>query len=246
LSDPQEQAPGAEPDRVDPEPAIDGALDPGRGPRRWWLLAGGGAVAAVVVVAWLAALGDIDMAGGDSEPAGSRTQTLADSAAESESCRTFVGSTVLTFDPGTVDRLRANGVRMEPISPAMSDGDSVLLPIVAGADVACGTFAGIVGHTGGLRFVAGGRSAEIRRIRINTRTGVVAGLRRSGDRGRMRVASLKLRTAVRERVDGNAVIKGVAIRLSARGAGTLNRELERSAFVPGADIGTMDITAAVR
>lgn len=245
MSDPKEQAPGADPDRADPEPAIDGELDPGRGPGRWWLLVGGVAVAAVVGVAWLVALGDVDM-GGEIDPAGSRTQTLADRAAESESCRTFVGSTVLTIDPGTVDRLRANGVQVEPIVPAMRDGDRVLLPIVAGADVACGSFTGIIGHTGGLRFVAGGRSAEIRRIRINTRTGVVAALRRSGDRGRVRVASLKLRTAVRERVDGNAVIKGVAIRLSARGAGSFNRELERSAFVPGADIGTMDITAAVR
>jgi len=154
------------------------------------------------------------------------------------------GSTDLALDPGTAQALTDLGVTAAPVGPAsVTPGGELSFPITGGrANVS--TFAGSIGHSGGISLTAGATVVELTEFRINVDadpdlTALVGGTRVS-------ILSLDL-TGLEAGVKGKRItLANVVGSLTADAATALNNAFGVTAFTEGLVLGTATVNAVAR
>lgn len=154
------------------------------------------------------------------------------------------GSTDLTLDPDTADALTSLGVAAAPIGPASALPSGALSFPITGGNANTSTFAGSIGHSGGISLTAGSTTVELTDFRINVDadpdlTAMVGGQRVS-------ILSLDL-SSLEAAVKGRKIsLKNVKASLTAAAANALNAAFEVNAFTEGLVLGTANVNAVAR
>lgn len=154
------------------------------------------------------------------------------------------GSTDLALDPGTAQALTDLGVSAAPVGPAsVTPGGELSFPITGGRANAS-TFAGSIGHSGGISLTAGSTVVELTEFRINVDadpdlTALVGGTRVS-------ILSLDL-TGLEASVQGRRITLGNVVgSLTADAAAALNAAFGVTAFTEGLVLGTATVNTVAR
>ena len=151
------------------------------------------------------------------------------------------GSTTLKLDPGTAKALKGLGVSVTPIAPAKAGAKGVSFPITGGT-INPATAAGTITHSGGLQLRAGATKVRLTSFTIGVdRTPTISV---KAGKARLHAFSLGLGGAKISRAGLATNVSGVAVRLSAKGAGALNAAFGVKAFKRGLRVGTATVKAA--
>lgn len=158
-------------------------------------------------------------------------------AAKRSTIRFEGGATTLKLDAGAAAALTSLGVSVTPSSPAQATADGLAFPIVGG-QVDAATLAGVIRHTGGITFTAGGTSLTVSNFVIDTTRGVL-----TAQAGGSRIDLLKLDlSAPQVAVDGDEVTVGnVGASLTKVAADALNATFKVSAFTENLKIGVATV-----
>lgn len=154
------------------------------------------------------------------------------------------GSTDLTPDPDAAEALTSLGVTAGPIGPATALPSGALSFPITGGSADTSTFAGSIGHSGGISLTAGSTTVELTNFRINVDadpdlTAMVGGQRVS-------ILSLDL-GSLKAKVKGQQItLANVKAKLTAAAAAALNDAFEVNAFSEGLLLGTAKVNAIAR
>lgn len=161
-------------------------------------------------------------------------------AAQADTVSLSGGETRLHLNGGTAAALAGAGVSVAPIGPATAQGARVTFPVTGGA-INPSTAAGLITHSGGLSFSAGGTTVRLRNFVVSTRT---AGLTAQVGGARARIIDLDVSDAkVIRRGPGrvNTWLVRVDASLSQTGAAALNQAFNTNLFQRGTPIGRVDV-----
>ncbi len=174
----------------------------------------------------------------DSASATNTTQTAAVSMVN------LVGEdTYLVLDADTAKVLTDNNVSVAPASPAEAAQDGITFPIT-GEEVDAATLKeGVITHTGGLTFSAGGTDLTVTDFSVNLGTGILTA--KLPDGGDLPLLALDLSGAEVTDTDTGKDVKGVTGALTADAAAALNDTFSVDLFTEDLAIGTLDLTMVV-
>jgi hypothetical protein len=153
------------------------------------------------------------------------------------------GDTRVTVSESTGQALRNAGIQVAPLRPASVRGGAVRFAITGG-EIDPKTAAGLINHSGGLRFSKGSRRVNLRNFRIRG-----ANLSAAVGRTRVNILSLDLRNAriTRPTFGGplriGTRVSNVVLRLNGTAATALNRGLHTRAFKSGLRLATAVVNA---
>lgn len=145
------------------------------------------------------------------------------------------GETRLSLDRALAKQLREDGVAVKALGPAKSKGRKLILPVASGSfepDASTAAFA----QAGGLRLVAGGRSATLRGLRLDAST-----RRLSAKVAGKRIALARLAGTRLERQGFRLRLTAKRLSLTHIGATALNRLLDvPDTLRAGRSLGSVD------
>lgn len=154
------------------------------------------------------------------------------------------GSTDLTLDPGTAEALTSLGVTAAPIGPATALPSGALSFPITGGLADTSSFAGRIGHSGGISLTAGSTTVELTDFTINV-DGDPDLTAKVGD-ARVSILSLDL-SNLEAGVKGQKItLANVTAKLTAAAADALNAAFGVSAFTEGLVLGTATVNAVAR
>lgn len=158
---------------------------------------------------------------------------------------TLVGEdTYLVLDPGTAQVLTDNDVAVAPAAPAEAAEAGIAFPIT-GEQVDATTLAsGVITHTGGLTFSAGGTDLTVTDFSVDLSTGVLTATLPDGSP--LPLLNLDLSMAEVSDTDAGKDVKGVKGSLTGGAATALNDTFGVELFSDGLAIGTLDLTMVVQ
>jgi hypothetical protein len=151
------------------------------------------------------------------------------------------GSTTLKLDAGTAKALKGLGVSVTPIKPATAGAKGVSFPITGGS-IDPATAAGTITHGGGLQLRAG--STRVRLTSFTIGVDKTPTISVKAGKARLHAFTLSLASAKVARAGLGTTVSGVTVRLSAKGAGALNKAFGVKAFTRGLRIGTATVKAS--
>lgn len=148
--------------------------------------------------------------------------------------------TVLALNGKTAMVLEDNNVSVAPVDPATAGDDGIAFPITGG-EVEAESLAGMIDHSGGLTFSAGGTDVELTDFVIDTVAGTLTATTADG----AELVTLDVDLSGLERADegGAIVLSGITTTLSADAAAALNDAFGVELFEEGLKIGKVTITA---
>ena len=163
--------------------------------------------------------------------------------------------TALTTDPATTGVLVSNGILPLPVGPATVaprfGGEGLSLRYgfpITGGRVDAATLAGVINHSGGLRFVniANGHTLTLTsfRIRISDHPGLTAAVNRDPS-VRVRILNLDLSHATVAKHPPFVKVSNVKATLTQTAASALNSALGVSFFSKGITLGTAQVKAHI-
>jgi Htaa len=192
-------------------------------------------MAAIAVALVAVACGDDDDNGGG----GGGEATAQEADAGSQQLRLNGETTVLVLDPGTAGVLERNDVRVAPVDPAAPDGEGIGFPVTGGM-VDAESLAGMIEHSGGLRFSAGGTSLEVTDFVVDTEAGTLTATAGGAD---VPLLALDLSGLERTERDGAIVASGIEASLTPEAAKALNDTFKVKLFEEGLAIGDVTVRA---
>ncbi|HSI81879.1 MAG TPA: hypothetical protein VK919_14645 [Solirubrobacterales bacterium] len=195
----------------------------------------------VLVAAGALALG-VAACGGDddSAEAGEGAETTMTEEAEAQAVSLTGEETMLVLDPDTAAVLTENDVTVEPIDPAAPSGDGIAFPITGG-EVDVDSLAGVIDHSGGLRFSAGGTEVELTDFVVDTADETLTA---TAGEAELPTLSLDLRELERS-MDGDVIVaSGIDASLTGEAADALNDAFGVELFEQGLPIGEVTVRAA--
>ncbi len=152
--------------------------------------------------------------------------------------------TYLVLDSATAGVLTENQVSVAPAAPAEAAQDGIAFPIT-GEQVDAATLAsGVITHTGGLTFTAGGTELTVKDFSVDLSTGILTATLPDG--AMLPLLSLDLSMAEVSDTDQGKDVKGVKGALTAEAAAALNSTFGVEFFSDGLAIGTLDLTMVVQ
>jgi hypothetical protein len=153
------------------------------------------------------------------------------------SAATGDGTTALTLRGAAATTLSARGVTVSAVAPAKAKGKTITLPV---RTATVGT-AATLGHAGGLRLRAHGRSLTLSAPSL--RLGA-SGSRLTAKLGKATTTILTVDAAKRRvnATSGSVALKGATVRLTAAGARAIERALQVTRLAPGV-LGTLTVDA---
>ena len=178
--------------------------------------------------------------------------SLLSTSAQAQSTVTpYAGATDVMLSSGFVGALQSLNVSVGQVNPTMISGATATFPITGGA-IDRDTGLGNLVHSGGLTFEGGSIKVRLQSFIIDT-TGtkpVITGIVIVNNKvlGRMPLFDLAWPAgfSLPIKTMGNTLaIKGVGVTLDAKAAAALNSVYSVSAFTPGFNIGTANVTAYV-
>lgn len=154
------------------------------------------------------------------------------------------GSTDLTLDPETAKALTSLGVTPAPIGPAKALASGAISFPITGGSANTSSFAGSIGHRGGISLTAGSTTVALTDFRINVDaepdlTALVGGQRVS-------ILSLDLSSLKASVKRQKITLAGVKAKLTATAAAALNDAFKVNAFSEGLLLGTARVNAVAR
>ncbi len=198
-------------------------------------------------IATVAASGIILVAGVGLTACGSDSATTATTAPTEETAMTEASmvrltgeNTYLVLDADTAGVLTENNVSVAPAAPAEAAQDGIAFPIT-GEEVDAATLAsGVITHSGGLTFTAGGTELTVTDFSVDLSTGILTATLPDG--GALPLLNLDLSQAEVSDTDRGKDVKGVTGALTAEAADALNSTFGVDFFAEGLAIGTLDLT----
>jgi hypothetical protein len=191
-------------------------------------------VAALALALVAVACGDdADDGGGGTDAAVEETE------AASQQLRLNGETTVLVLDEQTAMVLTDNGVKVAPVDPAAPDGDGIGFPITGGM-VDSESLAGMIEHSGGLRFSAGGTNLEVTDFVVDTEAGTLTATAGGAD---VPLLALDLSGLERTEEGGAIVASGIEASLTREAAKALNDTFKVELFEEGLAIGDVTVRA---
>lgn len=177
-------------------------------------------------------------------PAATTAATTAAETTMAAEMVTLVGdNTYLVLDAGTAQVLTDNGVAVAPAAPAEAVQDGIAFP-VTGEQVDAATLAsGVITHSGGLTFTAGGTELTVSDFSVDLSTGVLTASLPDGSP--LPLLNLDLSMAEVTDTDTGKDVKGVTGALTGDAATALNDTFGVEFFSEGLAIGTLDLTLVV-
>ena len=191
-------------------------------------------VAALALALVAVACGDDDDDGG-----GGTDAAVEETEAASQQLRLNGETTVLVLDEQTAMVLTDNGVKVAPVDPAAPDGDGIGFPITGGM-VDSESLAGMIEHSGGLRFSAGGTNLEVTDFVVDTEAGTLTATAGGAD---VPLLSLDLSGLERTEEGGAIVASGIEASLTPEAAKALNDTFKVELFEEGLVIGDVTVRA---
>lgn len=178
-------------------------------------------------------------------PAATTAATTAAETTMAAEMVTLVGEdTYLVLDAGTAQVLTDNGVTVAPAAPAEAVQDGIAFP-VTGEQVDAATLAsGVITHSGGLTFTAGGTELTVTDFSVDLSTGVLTATLPDGSP--LPLLNLDLSQAEVSDTDVGKDVKGVLGALTGDAATALNDTFGVDFFAEGLAIGTLDLTLVVQ
>lgn len=162
------------------------------------------------------------------------------------------GDTTVALDAGAAGALQSLGVAVAPITPASAGPAGITFPITNGL-LNPDSFAGRIGHSGGLTFSKGETRVDLRRftIKIDSNPDLSGIVSVNGKRvGRVELFSLDLSKLQAVKSSEDIQLSGVTLKLTKGAADALNGAFKVTAFTEGLVIGQAstdtDIVGAVR
>jgi hypothetical protein len=191
-------------------------------------------VAALALALVAVACGDDDDDGG-----GGTDAAVEETEAASQQLRLNGETTVLVLDKQTATVLTDNGVKVAPVDPAAPDGDGIGFPITGGM-VDSESLAGMIEHSGGLRFSAGGTNLEVTDFVVDTEAGTLTATAGGAD---VPLLALDLSGLERTEEGGAIVASGIEASLTPEAARALNDTFKVELFEEGLAIGDVTVRA---
>jgi hypothetical protein len=191
-------------------------------------------VAALALALVAVACGDDDDDGG-----GGTDAAVEETEAASQQLRLNGETTVLVLDEQTATVLTDNGVKVAPVDPAAPDGDGIGFPITGGM-VDSESLAGMIEHSGGLRFSAGGTNLEVTDFVVDTGAGTLTATAGGAD---VPLLALDLSGLERTEEGGAIVASGIEASLTPEAAKALNDTFKVELFEEGLAIGDVTVRA---
>ena len=159
------------------------------------------------------------------------------------------GATEVAVDPGFLGRLEALGLVPGASGPAAYTPASAVWSFpVTGGDLTLGQdggASGLVRHGGALTLASGTATVALTDLVLDAGRSVLTGtlaLNGSAQPPPVPVLAADLAAAAVEQGPGTAVLRGVALRLTAEGAELLNQAPPGDGFTPGETVGVATIT----
>ncbi len=176
-------------------------------------------------------------------PAATTAATTAETTMAAEMVTLVGEDTYLVLDAGTAGVLTDNGVAVAPAAPAEAVQDGIAFP-VTGEQVDAATLAsGVITHSGGLTFTAGGTELTVSDFSVDLATGVLTASLPDGSP--LPLLNLDLSMAEVSDTDVGKDVKGVTGALTGDAATALNDTFDVEFFSEGLAIGTLDLTLVV-
>jgi hypothetical protein len=191
-------------------------------------------VAALALALVAVACGDDDDDGG-----GGTDAAVEETEAASQQLRLNGETTALVLDEQTATVLTDNGVKVAPVDPAAPDGDGIGFPITGGM-VDSESLAGMIEHSGGLRFSAGGTNLEVTDFVVDTEAGTLTAMAGGAD---VPLLALDLSGLERTEEGGAIVASGIEASLTPEAAKALNDTFKVELFEEGLAIGDVTVRA---
>jgi hypothetical protein len=176
---------------------------------------------------------DDDGGGGGSDAPAQETE------AASQELQLNGETTVLVLDPATAKVLAENKVKVAPVDPAAPDGDGISFPITGGM-VDAESLAGMIEHSGGLRFSAGGTNLEVTDFVVDTEAGTLTATAGGAD---VPLLALDLSGLERTEEGGAIVASGITAALTPEAATALNDTFKVKLFEEGLAMGDVTVRA---
>lgn len=191
-------------------------------------------VAALALALVAVACGDDDDEGG-----GGSDAAVEETEAASQQLRLNGETTVLVLDEQTAMILADNEVEVAAVDPAGPEGDGIGFPITGGT-VDSESLAGMIEHSGGLRFSAGGTNLEVTDFVVDTEAGTLTATAAGAE-----VPLLQLDLSGLERTEegGAIVASGIEATLTPEAAKALNDTFKVKLFEEDLAIGEVTVRA---
>ena len=191
-------------------------------------------VAALALALVAVACGDDDDDGG-----GGGDAAVEETEAASQQLRLNGETTVLVLDEQTATVLTDIGVKVSQVDTAAPDGDGIGGPITGGM-VDSESLAGMIEHSGGLRFSAGGTNLEVTDFVVDTGAGTLTATAGGAD---VPLLALDLSGLERTEQGGAIVASGIEASLTPEAAKALNDTFKVELFEEGLAIGDVTVRA---
>ena len=175
----------------------------------------------------------------DDDSGGGTAAAVEETEAASQQLRLNGDTTVLVLDEQTAMVLTDNGVKVAPVDPAAPEGDGIGFPI-SGGMVDSESLAGMIEHSGGLRFSAGGTNLEVTDFVVDTEAGTLTATAGGAD---VPLLALDLSGLERTEQGGAIVASGIEASLTPEAAKALNDTFKVKLFEEGLAIGEVTVRA---
>ena len=175
----------------------------------------------------------------DDDSGGGTDAAVEETEAVSQQLRLNGETTVLVLDEQTAMVLSDNGVKVAPVDPAAPGGDGIGFPITGGM-VDSESLAGMIEHSGGLRFSAGGTKLEVTDFVVDTEAGTLTATAGGAD---VPLLALDLSGLERTEEGGAIVASGIEATLTPEAASALNDTFKVKLFEEGLAIGDVTVRA---
>jgi hypothetical protein len=196
-------------------------------------------VAALALALVAVACGDDDDDDGGGGGSGGSGGASQETEMASQELQLNGETTVLVLDAGTAKVLTDNKVKVAPVDPAAPDGDGIGFPITGGM-VDSESLAGMIEHSGGLRFSAGGTNLEVTDFVVDTEAGTLTATAGGAD---VPLLALDLSGLQRTEEGGAIVASGIKATLTPEAAKALNDTFKVKLFEEGLPIGDVTVRA---
>jgi hypothetical protein len=192
-----------------------------------------------LVAAFALALVAVACGDDDDEGGGGSDAAVEETEAASQQLRLNGETTVLVLDEQTAMILADNEVEVAAVDPAGPEGDGIGFPITGGT-VDSESLAGMIEHSGGLRFSAGGTNLEVTDFVVDTEAGTLTATAAGAE-----VPLLQLDLSGLERTEegGAIVASGIEATLTPEAAKALNDTFKVKLFEEDLAIGDVTVRA---
>ena len=192
-----------------------------------------------LVAAFALALVAVACGDDDDEGGGGSDAAVEETEAASQQLRLNGETTVLVLDEQTAMILADNEVEVAAVDPAGPEGDGIGFPITGGT-VDSESLAGMIEHSGGLRFSAGGTNLEVTDFVVDTEAGTLTATAAGAE-----VPLLQLDLSGLERTEegGAIVASGIEASLTPEAAKALNDTFKVKLFEEDLAIGDVTVRA---